>query len=99
MLTDDDLLDFDRDRLSDGDTVDPPALLDRHGDVYRAQLIAARWVSGWGDRRDAQEPMVPSEGTYDDGYTQALREIAAHLRQGDFVAGGVLYEEEMRGSA
>lgn len=33
---------------------------------------------------------------YDEGYVQALREVAAHLRQGDYLPGAVIFEEELR---
>ena len=48
MLSDDELLDFETKRLADFNGKDARAWLDdptRH-EVYRAQLVAARWIDG-----------------------------------------------------
>ena len=82
------------------DAGDARRLLGEHGDVFRAQLVAARWIDGWIERmhnetiRNAfgarRDPLVQK------GFEEALRDIATHLRNGDFLPGGTLYEEEQR---
>ena len=91
-LSDDDLLDFDLKGLGGFQTA-PRTLLDRHGDVYRAQLVIARWLDGYRERRAASST---GESSFDAGARDTLYDIAAHLRQGDFLPGGELYEDEQR---
>ena len=90
MLPDDVLLDFDLSRLEDGDTLDPRALLAQHGDLYRNHLSIARWVEGWRERHVASGVSERRSEEFD-AQNYALGEIAAHLRQGDFLPGGGLY--------
>jgi hypothetical protein len=73
----------------------PRTLLAEHGEVYRAQLIAARSIAAWRERllKPGGAPGVREE--YIEGYVRALGEIVAHLHQGDYLPGGSLYEEEM----
>lgn len=80
-LTDDDLLDFDTKRLGGLE----------FGDAFRYQLIAARWIQQWADRLEEHSPLIAEQ--YNEGYVQALREVIAHLRQGDFLPGGQGYDE------
>jgi hypothetical protein len=94
VLTDDELLDFDASRLAS--PPDARRLLAEHGDVYRAQLVAARWIEGWRERMEA-DPLVPPSPDYAEGHAEALRELAANLRQGDLLPGGTLYEFEVNG--
>lgn len=98
-LRDDDLFDFDHQRLADFDPDRARATLSRLGDVYRAQLVAARWIDGWRERmeRRGESPTHLRSDDYDEGFDQALREIAAHLRQGDLVPGGILHDETLDG--
>lgn len=95
MLSDDELLNFDRSRLAD--PADERQLLATHGDTYRAQLVAARWIDGWRERMADGQGLVRPDEQYSAGVDYALREVVAHLRQGDFVPGGPLYDEEIRG--
>lgn len=95
-LSDDDLLDFDHSRLADFELDRARRTLAEKGDVFRAQLVAARWIDGWRERVLESPPMGDNED-FRAGWDSALREVIAHLRQGDFVPGGVLYDEEMGG--
>lgn len=93
-LSDDDLLDFDGDRLAAYDPVRSEELLaGEHRDAFRAQLVAAMFVEGWISRiREDDWAGLHPEGYYD-GFKAALREMAAHFRQGNLVPGGVLHDE------
>src|SRR5687767_4259964 len=93
-LTDDQLFDFDHNRLADFDIKRARALLQERGDVYRAQLVAARWIDGWRQGMTDDPGLTGLRGEeYSEGFDQALREIAAHLRQGDLIPGGILHDE------
>lgn len=89
-LSDDELLDFDMKRL-DRVKVVPRTLLDQHGDVYRSHLLVARWLDGYRERRSTPSP---TGSHFEAGALDTLGDIAAHLRQGDFLPGGVFYEDE-----
>jgi hypothetical protein len=43
------------------------------------------------DRLEEHAPLTGER--YNEGYVQALREVIAHLRQGDFLPGGQVYDE------
>jgi hypothetical protein len=94
-LSDDQLFDFDRKRLADFDIKRAQRVLDEQRDVYRAQLVAARWIDGWRERTAEQRgsPTAHPADWYD-GFDQALREVAAHLRQGDLLPGGGILHDE-----
>jgi hypothetical protein len=91
-LSDDDLLDFDLKGLAGFQTA-PRTLLEQHGDVYRSQLVMARWLDGYRERRAASST---GDSSFDAGARDTLYDIAAHLRQGDFLPGGELYDDEQR---
>ena len=93
-LTDDELLDFDLKRLGGFERA-PRALLQEHGDAYRQQLITARWLDGYCRRRAARRGRLTSGRSedFEAGVEDTLRDIVAHLRQGDFLPGGALYED------
>jgi hypothetical protein len=97
-LSDNDLLEFDASSLAMADVGDARRLLHQHGDVFRAQLVAARWLEGYRQRRLSETSSLvrgwPQE--HEEGLDEALRDVIAHLRQGDFLPGGALYEEEQK---
>jgi hypothetical protein len=78
--SDDALLHFDPTALEHDDIEHARALLDRHPATYKNHLTIAQFIEGWMSRitHDAE----PSE--FIEGFVQALREIAGHLRDGDF---------------
>jgi hypothetical protein len=86
-LSDDELLDFDRSRLADWDEDRARRLLVEQPELYRNHLAIARGLQGWADRLETPgaEP--------DRNFTQAIQDIAAHLRQGDFLPGAAMFEE------
>ena len=92
--TDDDLLNFDMKRLG-GISRAPRRILEEHGDAYRYQLIAARWMQRWAEGVARPSPTDSPDRAYERGYEQALREAIAHLRQGDFLPGGQVYDREI----
>jgi hypothetical protein len=101
MLSDNDLLDFDASTLARADAGDARLLLREHGDVFRAQLVTARWLEGYLRRRQESHgarPAGPSNHSADheDGFEEGMRDVIAHLRQGDFLPGGALYEDEQK---
>jgi hypothetical protein len=94
-----DLLGFDASTLAMADAGDARRLLREHGDVFRAQLVAARWLDAYRLRRLTAETPTDSEGweLHEEGFDEAMRDVIAHLRQGDFLPGATLYEDEMTG--
>jgi hypothetical protein len=96
MLTDNHLLAFN---LPGTEPVDAERLLHAHGDVFRAQLVAAHWLESYLKHRKRRKdetawPRRPNEER-DAGYEAAVRDLVTHLRQGDFLPGGSLYEDEL----
>jgi hypothetical protein len=91
-LTDDELFGFDHSRHADFDAAAAKRRLAEQGGAYRAQLVAARWIDGWRERMEEDEGSMQSEDWHE-GFNYAMREIAAHLRQGDLLPGGVLHDE------
>lgn len=91
-LTDEELFDFDHDRLANFELHTAEDTLRSKGNVYRAQLVAAKWIEGWRERV-ATDDFPPRNEDWQDGWETALREVTAHLRQGDLIPGGVLHDE------
>lgn len=85
------------------DAGDARRLLREHGDVFRAQLVAARWLDGYRLRRLADFDLLagsigPSHSRdHKRGFDEAMRDVVAHLRQGAFLPGGILYDDEIEG--
>ena len=92
-LPDEDLLDFDESELTIHEPGRSRRLLDEHGEVYRAQLVAARHLVMWADRIE-NRPAYGVDERHLRGFMNGLLEVAAHLRQGDYLPGGRLYEDE-----
>jgi hypothetical protein len=99
-LSDNELLDFDASSLAIADAGDARRLLREHGDVFRAQLVAARWLEGYRLRRQEDQASMIKIGAHgeehEEGFDEAMREVIAHLRQGEFLTGGTLYEDEQK---
>jgi hypothetical protein len=91
-LTDDQLLEFDAGQYASYDEARArEALAGEHGDAYRAQLVAARWIEGWRRRTLAEGPAGSEDWVK--GWDEGLSEVVAHLRQGDLIPGGILYTD------
>lgn len=97
-LSDRDLLDFDASRIAHFDREEARRTLSgEHAEVYRAQLVVARWIDQWREGVTGDAFLARERGPeWMKGFEEALREVAAHLRQGDFVPGGTLYEDQQR---
>jgi hypothetical protein len=85
-LSDDELLDFDVERMPMYEPAKAERALAKHGDAYRYQLVAARQIEAWAEKVEEVESSNPD---WTEGHAAALREIAAHLRQGDYLPCGV----------
>lgn len=112
-MTDDELLTFDYKRLAGNEPPveedvlaglhdtwtrgDAEKALEAHGEVYRAQLVAAHFAERWCVEQLAHERETPTgrSADYLAGFEEALRDMAAHLRKGDLLPEGVLYRHEM----
>lgn len=92
-LTDDELLNFDESRVAYYDPAKARQALEEHGDVFRAQLVTARWIEQWANGLERDTWTLPSEVEQRKDVVWVLREVAAHLRKGDLLPGGELYEE------
>jgi hypothetical protein len=98
MLSDDELLDFDTSRLAHWEPRLGERMLEAHGPLYRNHLVIAKHLDHWREgNAGLQEMKNYSRGGVDpddvDTIDWGLKEVAAHLRQGDYLPGGVLYEE------
>ena len=82
------LADFDPDEARS-------TLAGEHGELFRNHLVIAHWLDRW-RQGIARGPMTDASPEWQAGVEYALLEVAAHLRQGDFVPGGDLYEIELR---
>jgi hypothetical protein len=92
-LTDEELFDFDEKRLADYDAKKARQDLKQYGDAFRFQLVAAKHIEGWADRLEEHSGTVDPQ--FNAGYVLALREVAAHLRQSDYLPGGILFDETL----
>jgi hypothetical protein len=84
-----DIFDFNADNLASYDQAGIDEILIEQPALYINHLRIARSIVGWASR--LRTGRYSTSGEVDDfqrGYIQALREIAAHLRQGDYVEGG-----------
>ena len=94
-LSDDELLDFSLNGLHMNVEHIRRALV-HQGNVYRSQLVAARWIEGWRDQIK-QRGAGEHSPEFLAGFEEALTAVIAYLRQGDLIPGGELYEDEVSG--
>lgn len=81
-----DIFDFDADRLASYDQADIDEILVEQPALYINHLRIARSIAGWASRLQTGHYSNSGElDAFQKGYIQALREVAAHLRQGDYV--------------
>ena len=97
MLTDDELLGFHGGSVPAAEQAEAQRLLEEHGDVYRAQLVAAHWLEAGRKRRQVSNEEIAwprrTSSDHDAGFEQATKEMIAHLRHGDFLPGGDAYPD------
>jgi hypothetical protein len=100
MLSDVELLAFKTRPLPGNEPGDARRLLYEHGEIFRAQLIAARWLEGYLKRRKTSKDDTAwprrSNDERDAGFEEAIQDVVAHLREGDFLPGGRFYEDEQK---
>ncbi|OMC28876.1 hypothetical protein [Mycobacterium colombiense] len=83
-----DIFDFDAEDLATYDQSDIDKILVEQPGLYINHLRIARSIDGWASRLEERGGGINAD--FQRGYQQALREIAAHLRQGDYVEGGAM---------
>lgn len=86
-----DIFHFDAEDLATYDQSAIDKILIEQAALYINHLRIARHVANWASRLDKSGAVNED---FQRGYQQALREIAAHLRQGDYVEGGRLIIEQ-----
>ena len=92
------LFDFNAALMEDYDDAKAHADLETYGDAFRFQLVAALDLDDWAER--LEDPDSPLTRTLDEleirGWVNATRQLAAYLRQGYYLPGGVQYERVLR---
>lgn len=95
MLSDAELFDFNAALMVDYDDEKAHANLERYGDAFRYQLVAALSLDDW--VADLQDPDSLASKHLDEiavrGWVNALQHVAAYFRQGYYLPGGRLFEE------
>ncbi|RSN64512.1 hypothetical protein [Actinomadura sp. WAC 06369] len=83
--SDDELLDFDKSKLDHWDEGRARAnLAGPHAVLYRNHLAIGKWIDQW---LANGRPTPPAQEEFIKGYDRGVREVAAHLRQGDLLPG------------
>jgi hypothetical protein len=89
---DEELLDFDTSRVAEWNERHARQLLAGvDANLYRNHLAIAKWIDGWAQTLIGDHSA--ESDAYAAGMEKGVKEIAAHLRQGDFVSGGALMLE------
>jgi hypothetical protein len=87
--TDDQLLDFDKSRMTYWDENRARSLLaGPHADLYRNHLAIGKWIDGWLAVKSSP-PL--GDKAFMDGYERGVREVAADLRNGELLPGGLAF--------
>jgi len=85
---DDELLDFEG-----GDPDKARTELGEHGDAFRYQLVIARQLDSLAAQAEVTKRSPTTDLSWVDGRIRTLREVADHLRRGDYLPGGSLYDQ------
>jgi hypothetical protein len=84
-----DIFDFDASELAHYDQERVDKALREHSAIYISHLHVARQLTGWADRMESQGVVNGSiSAEFEKGYIEALRTVAAQLRQAGYVPGG-----------
>ena len=94
-LSDAQLVDLNANLMADYDNEGAHADLEKYGDAFRFQLVAALQLSEWAEKLEA-DPIPDMDPTEMRGWVDALQEVAALLRQGHYLPGGPGFEDVMR---
>ncbi len=97
MLSDDELLAFDASEYADYEEAKARKALAEQREAYRPQLVAAHWIDSWLERLGEGSPPFATEEE-ETGFRNALENMAAYMRQGDLIPGGVLHDQEDHGA-
>ncbi|WP_237295674.1 hypothetical protein [Streptomyces violaceoruber] len=91
-MSDEHLLDFDKERLEHWDGEHAARLLQgSDAAMYRNHLEIAQWIDGWVDEMEASAS-ANLNPEHEKGVITGVRAIAAHLRQADLLPDGVLLQ-------
>ena len=85
------IFDFDPSNLADFNAARLNRALTEHPAIMLNHLRIATALSGWADRLEEDETGFGQK--HDEGYVSALREVTAHLRQGDYLPDGPMLQE------
>lgn len=88
------IFDFDTESLADYNPNRIELVLLDHPGVYVSHLFIANHLEGWASR--LLEGALERDSDFNRGYGKALREVAAHLRQGDYVPSGAFMDDLRR---
>ncbi|AMY53431.1 hypothetical protein [Rhodococcoides fascians] len=86
-------LNFDESELASYDQRAVDKALREHPAIYLNHLEIAEHLDAWAAAVDRDHTSPPGAGG---AYQTAIREIAAHLRQADYVPGGTMLEGGVR---
>lgn len=89
-----DIFDFDTEKLADYNPDRIERVLLDHPGVYVNHLFIADHLAEWSSR--LSDGALERDSDFNRGYAKALREVAAHLRQGDYVPNGAFMEDVRR---
>lgn len=95
--TDNELLNFDHKRLATFDAKAARRALRDQREAFEPQLVTAHFLDGWRERMVRPSIIEHHSPEWYEGFDYAMREVAAHLRQGDFLPGGILHDEQASG--
>ena len=84
---------FDEAQLASYDQSPVNKALREHPAIYLNHLELAEHLDAWAAALDKDHTSPPGTG---DAYQTAIREVAAHLRQADYVPGGTMLDGGVR---
>lgn len=84
------ILDFDDSELADFDPARLNQALTDHPAVMLNHLRIAVSLDDWASNLERDETNLDED--FERGFVKALREVAAHLRQSDYVPGGAMLQ-------
>jgi hypothetical protein len=98
-LSDQELLDFNAALMLAYDDEEAHKSLEKCGDAFRYQLVMALHLDAWAARLLEDEGALAREGLSPGetrGWVTALQELAAQIRQGAYLPGGIHFEDIAR---
>ena len=82
-----DMFDFDADRLDDYDPLRVAEALEEHPALYVNHLQLAQYLQSWRESVE-EDSRFGGDPAFKKGYVDALNQVAAHLRQADYLPTG-----------